>query len=272
MYSLKRKKHKKRINHFILLTSDASNRKIRQIRLNSFSFNFLIILFCILLGLILGYLVYGGVIYEQFLEYSRNQQETIDVLEEEKENLLSENSGLNEKVSILSETVNQKVEKEKEKAALKEEMSIPTAFPLTGSAQLEETTVGEIKAEQIVGEFQRINDQGEAELTDAKEQEEEKQPVCKFTASEGAMVVSTATGTVIKADVDILYGYKIVIDHGNGYQSVYLNKSEPKVKEGDSVNLGATLYVLDEDSTTLGYQILKDDEYINPMDLIAING
>lgn len=272
VYSFKSRKHKKKINHFILLTSDASDGKTKQIRLNSFTFELLIILFCVFIGLVLGYLIYGGVIYSQVINHSRSQLEQINSLQDEKEILLSENSDLNEKISILSETVNKKVEEEKEKEALNEEMSIPTAFPLTGSAQVEDTTVGKIKERQMVGEFQRINEQGEAELTDAKEQEEEKQPVSEFTASDLSMVVATAKGTVTKADVDVLYGYKIVIDHGNGYESIYLNKSKPKVKEGDFVNLGATLYVLDEDSTLLGYQIIKDDAYINPMDLIEISG
>ena len=44
------------------------------------------------------------------------------------------------------------------------------------------------------------------------------------------------------------------------------------VKEGDEVVRGAILYVIGEDNTELGYEIMYDDKYIDPMELINIDG
>ena len=44
------------------------------------------------------------------------------------------------------------------------------------------------------------------------------------------------------------------------------------IKEGDEVVRGAILYVIGEDNTTLGYQIMYDEKYIDPMELINIDG
>lgn len=267
MKPFKSKKHKKKVNHLILFTSDAADGRVRQIRLSPAVFRVIVLLFCVLAGVFAGCLIYGGSWYQQFLARAAQQKEAIAILTEEKEQLLAEKEALTQKVGILSETVNQKVQAEKEAAALSEEMSLPTEFPLTGSAQMEETTVQQLREAQMVGYYQNPN--GNAQEEDENEAD---QPICIFTASEGTTAIAAGTGTVLEAKEDLNYGYRVVIDHGNGYQSVYLNKAEPKVKEGEPVERGATLFVIGSENTTLGYQMLKDGTYINPMEMISISG
>lgn len=93
-----------------------------------------------------------------------------------------------------------------------------------------------------------------------------------FTASSGAMVVATASGTVIGVNDDTEYGHNVWIDHGNGYVTVYRNQGEVKVKQGETVTRGATLFLITEDSSKLGYQVRKDDVYVDPMDMLDISG
>ena len=62
------------------------------------------------------------------------------------------------------------------------------------------------------------------------------------------------------------------MDHGNGYVTIYRNQGDAMVKQGDSVVQGTTLFMIGEDNTKLGYQMLKDGTYINPMDMLAISG
>lgn len=266
MKPFKSKKHKKKVNHLILFTSDATDGKVRQLRLSPAGFRTLVLLFCIVIGVFTGFLLYGGSWYQRFLAKTAEQKEVIAALTEEKEQLLVEKAALEEKVGILSETVNQKVQAEKQAAALSEEMSLPTEFPLTGSAQVEETTVKQLRESEMVGHYQNPNG-GEEE-----DKEEEDRPICVFTATEGTTAVAAGTGTVLEAKEDLNYGYRVVIDHGNGYRTVYLNKAEPKVKEGEAVERGMTLFVIGKENTMLGYQMLKDDVYINPMDMISISG
>ena len=269
MNSIKRKKHKRKVNHLILFTSDAADGKVHQLRLSPAVSRILILLACVIVGVLIGFLVYGGNLYQHFLDRLHQQEEQIAALDEEKNQILEENEALSEKVAILSDTVNQKVQAEQEEKAISEEMSLPTEFPLTGSAQVEETTLGQAMAQ--AGNA----GQNDAQQTEAEQQAEEETanaPLCIFSSSDGTMAVAAGTGTVSQVTEDPVFGYRVVIDHGNGYQSIYLNQGEPKVKEGDSVSRGATLFVLSADNATLGYQIMKDDVYVNPMDMIAIRG
>ena len=78
--------------------------------------------------------------------------------------------------------------------------------------------------------------------------------------------------TVLSVDADTEYGTKIVVDHGNGYCSVYRNNGTALVKAGEELGKGYILFTIEEDNQKLGYQIMKDDAYIDPMSMIDING
>jgi septal ring factor EnvC (AmiA/AmiB activator) len=168
-------------------------------------------------------------------------------LEEENKTLAEQNSKLEsqvteqaEEIQILSDTVSQKVQSENELSATLEKQSLPTEFPLTGSASMEEVTEGE--------------------------------PMCIFHASVGTTVVAAASGTVMAVNDDETYGHSVWVDHGNGYITIYRNKGDATVAVGDSVVQGTTLFVIGEDNADLGYQMQKDGSYINPIDMLAISG
>lgn len=79
------------------------------------------------------------------------------------------------------------------------------------------------------------------------------------------MVVATAGGTVIAVNDEGEYGHNIWIDHGNGYITIYRNQGDVKVKQGETVTQRTTLFLIGADNTKLGYQMMKDGAYINPM-------
>lgn len=54
----------------------------------------------------------------------------------------------------------------------------------------------------------------------------------------GAPVYATAAGVVEEAGWDYGYGYKIVIDHGNGYETWYAHNSRMLVSPGETVRKG----------------------------------
>ena len=145
-----------------------------------------------------------------------------------------------EEIQILSDTVSQKVQSESELSATLEKQSLPTEFPLTGSASMEEVTEGD--------------------------------PMCIFHASAGTTVVAVASGTVMAVNDDETYGHSVWVDHGNGYITIYRNKGDATVATGDTVVQGTTLFVIGEDNADLGYQMQKDGSYINPMDMLEISG
>lgn len=165
---------------------------------------------------------------------------TINNLTDENEALSVENDTLSSKITVLSETVSKKAATEDAISQETVENALPKGFPLSGSATMK--------------------------------QAEEGDPMLIFTASQGTNVITTGTGTVLSVDADTEYGIKIVIDHGNGYCSVYRNNGAELVKSGEQLGKGYILFTISEDNQQLGYQIMKDDQYIDPMTLIDING
>ncbi len=244
---MQRKKHKRKMNHVVIVTSDAVDANVKQFRIRPWFLKLIIFLLCVVIGVLIGVLVYEGQIWEAISRSNVEKQEKIlalegekSVLNEEKKELESQIEELNDKIQILSNTVNEKVQNENELTAQIEKQSLPTEFPLNGSASMEEVTEGE--------------------------------PMCVFTASVGVTVVATASGTVTAVNDDGEYGHNVWVDHGNGYITIYRNQGDATVKQGDSVVQGTTLFMIGEDNTKLGYQMLKDGSYINPMDMLAISG
>lgn len=237
---MKRVRHKRKSSHMLLVTSDAVDAGVKQYRIHPWFMYTLLLILCVVLGVLIGYFAYErDELWERETE-ALEQQEAIALLEQEKAELETEIATLNEKVQILSDTVNQKTQSELQLSEQLEKQATPTEFPLTGSASMEETTEGE--------------------------------PMCIFTAASGAMVVATAGGTVIAVNDDSEYGHNIWVDHGNGYVTIYRNQGEVKVKQGEEVTQGTTLFLISDENSKLGYQMMKDGVYINPMDMLVISG
>ena len=197
---MKECKHKRKLNHVLILTSDAADANVKQFRIRAWLAEVIVIMLCILIGGVIGYFIYEGQLWE--------------------------NAGRRSHEQVVAATL--------------EKQSLPTEFPLTSSASMEEVTEGE--------------------------------PMCIFHASVGTTVVAVASGTVMAVNDDETYGHSVWVDHGNGYITIYRNKGDATVAVGDSVVQGTTLFVIGEDNADLGYQMQKDGSYINPMDMLAISG
>lgn len=242
-----RDKHKRKISHVVLVTSDATDADVKQFRVNSRILWLIIILLCTIIGAMLGYIINEEKIWRAVSDRSDEQQARIQSLETanvqlqtDKLSLETEIANLSETIQILSDTVSQKTKSEAELREQLDSQSMPTEFPLNGSASMEESLDGD--------------------------------PICIFTASLGTMVVAAARGTVIGVNDDVDYGHNVWIDHGNGYVTIYRNAGDPQVQQGDSVVVGTSLFVIEEGNEKLGYQMMKDGIYINPMEMLSISG
>ncbi len=60
-------------------------------------------------------------------------------------------------------------------------------------------------------------------------------------ASTGAKIYASDTGTVITSALSSSYGNYVVIDHGNGYTTLYAHMSKRAVKQGDKVTKGQVI-------------------------------
>lgn len=239
-YVSERKKRKSKF--FLLLVTEKEDGVIRQHHISPAWIEGAGICLFMVIVLVICKLVYDGITIRNNHEQMISQISQINTLTDENESLTVENATLTSKITVLSETVSKKVATEDAITQEESENAMPKGFPLSGTATMEETT------------------------------DQDDQPMLTFTAAEGVNVVSTGTGTVISVDADEQYGNKIVIDHGNGYQSVYRNAGTPLVKTGEELGKGYILFTVGEDNTELGYEILQNEEIIDPMILIEING
>ncbi len=248
---------KSKTSYTVMIMSDSAKKHHREFHIRAGAVGAVSVFAFALFVAAICYVVYSSITLSDSMERSRKQLDQIAQLKEaneqlelEKGELQSEIAKLEETVSILSDTVNQKVEAEQALEAEKEEEHIPKGFPMSGTAQIKEET----------------NDD-EAQMRASEERKE-----IIFSAAAGTNVISSGAGTVLSVGEDVEYGNLISIDHGNGYVSVYRNGGNPMVKEGNEVTRGAILYVIDDENTDTGYSIRKDDTYVDPMELIEING
>lgn len=235
-----RKRHKSKF--FLLLVTEKEDGVIRQHHIGSTAIELAGIALFLVIVLVACRLIYDSITFQNLHQEMISQIGQINTLTDENESLTVENATLNSKITVLSETVSKKMATEDAISQEESENAMPKGFPLSGTATMEETT------------------------------DSEEHPMLEFTAVDGVNIVSTGTGVVLSIDADEQYGNKIVIDHGNGYQSIYRNNGTPLVKTGETLGKGYILFTVGEDNTKLGYEITQNEEYIDPMTLIEING
>lgn len=272
------KKHKRKIRYTVMVISDSAEGGIRQYFLEQgITTAVAVLLVCMLLAGS-GYCIYSAARQEKAEAANQTLHQTVEALTQEKEDLLVRNDELSKNVTLLSDTINQKVQKEEEDA----EKFIPTGFPLAGAATIQESSEliaeadAENPAEEAMAEVVEENPAEEvmAEVDEQAEAmaEEEEHPIVVFLASAGTSVIATGSGVVEAIEEDAAYGGRILVNHGNGYVTIYRCVSPAKVKVGDEITKGTMLIEMTTEAEELGYQIMKDEAYIDPLELMEIYG
>jgi len=77
----------------------------------------------------------------------------------------------------------------------------------------------------------------------------------EINAPEGQKIASVSGGVVLYADWFKGYGRLIVVDHGEGYYTVYAHAAEILVKVGDRVSKGQTIGLVGNTGSTNGSQL-----------------
>jgi murein DD-endopeptidase MepM/ murein hydrolase activator NlpD len=88
-----------------------------------------------------------------------------------------------------------------------------------------------------------------------------------FRVKTGTAVVAAANGKIISAGWGGAYGYRIEVDHGNGYVTAYNHLSRIEVTEGQ-VAAGQEIGKSGSTGNTTGphlhFEVTKDGEFMNP--------
>ena len=237
---MSKNRHKRKVSHILIYTTDAVDADTKQVRIHPWVLAGVTLIVCCVLGAVIGYAVYEGELWGRSREHDASQNAALIAAQDEKDALQEKIDEQDAKIEMLSITIQDQTQQIAELQAQIAEQSVPTDYPLTGSASMTVITDGD--------------------------------PMVEFTATEGSTVVAAGKGVVTAVEEDEVYGNRVVIDHGNGYVSIYRNKGESQVKAGDEVASGTTLFMVTEDNRQLGYQIKENDVYIDPTTIIAIKG
>ena len=237
---MSKNRHKRKVSHILIYTTDAVDADTKQVRIHPWVLAGVTLIVCCVLGAVIGYAVYEGELWGRIREHDASQNAALTAAQDEKDALQEKIDEQDAKIEMLSITIQDQTQQIAELQAQIAEQSVPTDYPLTGSASMTVITDGD--------------------------------PMVEFTATEGSTVVAAGKGVVTAVEEDEVYGSRVVIDHGNGYVSIYRNKGESQVKAGDEVASGTTLFMVTEDNRQLGYQIKENDIYIDPTTIIAIKG
>lgn len=145
-------------------------------------------------------------------------------------------------------------------------------FPASKNVITDDTTPEFIKPidGEVIGEFS-----GEILIFSEKLSDWRTHDGIDIRAKEGENVLSSADGVIEKIYSGSM-GNSIVIDHSNGYKTVYSNLADfeddptgQSVKKGDKIGKTGNSAISDlSNEGHLHFEILKDELPVNPMDFI----
>ncbi len=91
-----------------------------------------------------------------------------------------------------------------------------------------------------------------------------------IAAKRGVPVLATAGGTAVKVLYKKGYGNFVIIDHGNGYESLYAHLKDFSIKKGQKVDKGQEIGHLGNTGMSTGphlhFEIRLNGENVNPFD------
>lgn len=254
----KPRKHRHKRHYTFMIISGDSDGSTKRLHLNHFKTQLLAYCsFAVVLAL-LCYIIYSAMTIQTLRSIQTEQKLQIEELKAENSTLEASNETLITEEQQLRAALNLRLENEQQSAEEAETLAIPTGFPLTGTASMT-AAVDDTTSTTIT------------KITEDNTDTAKGNPIVLFEAASGSNIIATGTGTVLSVTTDAKFGNMVTIDHGNGYITFYRNSGDPLVSEGDAIDRGDIIFVV-SDNTTLGYQIQQDDKYINPEELIEING
>lgn len=113
-----------------------------------------------------------------------------------------------------------------------------------------------------------------SEMSVVSEKYSDNHPYVSIDVQAEGDVVAAGDGTIVKIDSDDSYPLIIEIEHGNGYRTRYMFSQEANLQqqEGTQIQSGTVLASIDQNDTQLDYQVIYEDNPIDPMIVIEAKG
>ncbi len=101
-----------------------------------------------------------------------------------------------------------------------------------------------------------------------------EQPYLSLNTNADGNVVATGDGMVVTVDSDDTYAHIIEVDHNNGYRTRYMcrQQAQTQMQVGAQVQAGDILLTVQANDTQLDYQILFEEEPIDPLTVFEAKG
>ena len=180
------------------------------------------------------------------LAHDDTDKKKIEQLNEEIKTLQEEKADMYEEIVSLTGVIAKKQENEKNIAQEQTEAAIPSAYPIEGYALIVQDPTVEA-GEKVKGRV-------------------------VFNTIIGTAVVASGDATVALVSEDEAFGTQIILDHGNGYQSIYRCNGSVKVKAGDTVKRREVLFVITQEDSIFAYEVIRNGEEVEPLDLMDVQG
>jgi murein DD-endopeptidase MepM/ murein hydrolase activator NlpD len=101
---------------------------------------------------------------------------------------------------------------------------------------------------------------------------DEAHPGIDIAVPSGALVRAAGGGTVVQSGVDDQYGSFVIVQHPEGYQSVYGHLSRLLVKADDTVAAGQVIGLSGNSGRSsaphLHFEIRRDQQSLDPLTLV----
>ena len=113
-----------------------------------------------------------------------------------------------------------------------------------------------------------------SEMSVVSEKFSDDHPYVSIDIQSDGEVVAAGNGTIAKIDSDDSYPIIIEIEHGNGYRTRYMFSQEANLlqQEGTQVQAGMALASIDQNDIQLDYQVIYEENPIDPMIVIEAKG
>ncbi|MDE6387191.1 MAG: M23 family metallopeptidase [Lachnospiraceae bacterium] len=174
-----------------------------------------------------------------------SQQEAIKQLEEEKADLANQNNALTSENRALLEAAKSNMGINETETAVEPESdaAFPSRYPYS-----------------------------EAGIVSTKYSQDH--PYVSIETQDEGNIVAAGEGTITEIGSDADHPLIIEIEHGNGYRTRYMfvQDAEPLHEEGDNVQIGDVLAAVNAENEQVDYQVIFEDEPIDPLIVFEAKG
>lgn len=243
---MKYQRHKRKESFSVLVVSN-TDRSSRQFQITLFTIRMVfavLLLLCAALGWLIFLSANAQAKQQKLKEQLAIQGQAAQALEKEKESWNSERMELTSENETLRQIIGQKEAAEGTGGeSAQKDPTIPTHYPSKGSGVMEAGY-------------------------------SEEHPYMTMSIYKGSNIVAAGDGAVVTVSSDDTYRHIVEIQHESGYITRYLchNEADIKTEEGAQVQAGDILLEITTDETKLDYQVLYENEAVDPLTVIEAKG